>query len=103
MTWRAFITEIFVGRISLHVKVSAMFALPKTTTMKKQKLVSISKYLIMLRSRGIKLTRQALYQRRERNVLEFVIGGNTPQFKIDINKYPPAQWKEEKRGPKKAT
>ena len=71
--------------------------------MKKQNLVTLAQYLIMLRDRGVKISRQALYQRREREVLEFVIGGDSPGYKIDINKYPPAKWKEEKRGPKKAT
>jgi hypothetical protein len=69
--------------------------------MKKQNLVTLSQYLILLRSLKIKSSHQNLHNRRKNNELEFCVGGNTPEFKIDINKYPPEKYKVGKAGRKK--
>lgn len=67
----------------------------------KTTLVTLSKYLILLRNKGIKSTHQTLHNRKNKGELEFVVGGDTPEYKIDISKYPPAEYKKGKVGRKK--
>ena len=73
----------------------------KKQNMKKQKLVTIKEYLDLIKKAGVKLTRQALYVRREKGTIEFVIGGDTPEYKIDILMFPPKYFKIQQRGAKK--
>ena len=77
----------------------------KTTKPKPQKLVTISEYVRMVRKtdEGRNCTPQTIHQRNESKLIELVIGGDTPGYKIDINKYPPGKYKRAKPGPKKAT
>lgn len=72
--------------------------------MKKQNLITLSEYVKLVRKtkEGKNCTHQTLHARKNRGALEFVIGGNTPEYKIDINKYPPAKFKKEARGRRKS-
>ena len=73
----------------------------KTKPKKKTTHVTLSKYLILLRERGIKSTHQTLHNRKNKGELDFVVGGDTPEYKIDISKYPPSEYKKQKGGRKK--
>lgn len=75
----------------------------KKTT--KPHLVTIAEYVKLVRKtdEGRNCTPQTIHRRRTNKTIEFVIGGDTPDYKIDINKYPPAKYKRETPGPKKAT
>lgn len=68
---------------------------------KKPKLLTISQYQVALSRLGINVSPQALHARKNRGALEFVIGGETPEYKIDTSKYPPEKFKIENRGRKK--
>lgn len=72
---------------------------PKT----KPTLVTISEYVRMVRKTkdGKSCTHQTLHARRSRKAIEFVVGGETPEYKIDISKYPPEKFKKEPRGRRK--
>lgn len=72
---------------------------------KKPHLVTISEYVKLVRKteEGKNCTPQTLHRREFNKRIEFVIGGDTPGYKIDINKYPPEKYKRAKPGPQKAT
>ena len=67
-----------------------------------QNLVTIAQYINLVEKKTKnRITPQALHARKMRGAIEFVIGGDTPEYKIDITKYPPGKYKKENRGRKK--
>ena len=74
------------------------------TKQKTPVLITLSEYVQRVRRTkdGKNCTHQTLHARKNRKAIEFVVGGNTPEWMIDITKYPPEKFRKEPRGRKKA-
>ena len=77
----------------------------KTKNPKPQHLVTISEYVKLVRKtdEGRNCTPQTIHQRKIGKHIEFVFDGITPEYKIDIRKYPPEKYRRLKPGKQKAT
>lgn len=72
--------------------------------MAKQKLVTLTEYIQLVKeATGLDISHQTLHGRRLRGALEFEIGGDTPDYKIDLVKFPPKKFKKEAPGRKAQT
>lgn len=76
----------------------------KHTKQKTQKLVTLTEYVQLVRQKspeGKDVTHQTFHSRKNRGVIKFVIGGSTPEYKIDVNAYPPEKFTKESPGRRK--
>ena len=73
----------------------------KTTKPKQTHLVTIAEYVRLVRKteEGKNCTPQTIHQRTRNGHIIFVFDGVTPEYKIDILKYPPEKYKRLKPGP----